>query len=138
MVKDDLKPLAAWSAEAFSSPDLELAWTEEKMLKHMSDDFSDQYSYVIEDTEGLIGGILAYPCEYDRGREIFLHTIMIKKEKQSTGLGKQFLQWFIQMAKDQGITGIRLDSHIKLPSFSWYQQFGFELTGWEQQLLKLD
>lgn len=107
------------------------------MLKHLSDDFNNKHSFVIEENNTVIGGILAYPCEYDRGKEIFLHTIVVKKDKQGLGIGKLFLNWFIDYARQKGITGIRLDSHIALNSFKWYRQFGFELTGWQQQLLEL-
>lgn len=133
----DLPSLADWSAAEFTGPNSNLHWTKETMLRHLNDDFDDTYSFVLEENGQIIGGILAYPCEYDIGKEIFLHTIVIKKTEQGKGIGKIFLKWFIDYAKTNKIKGIRLDSHVMLASFTWYQQFGFKLTGWQQQLLEL-
>ncbi|OGG11730.1 hypothetical protein A2Z00_01345 [Candidatus Gottesmanbacteria bacterium RBG_13_45_10] len=137
MTEDDLPQLAQWAADAFTSKETGLTWTQETMLAHLSHDFKGEHSFVMYDKTGLVGGIMAYPCKYDRGNELFLHTIVIRPDQQSQGVGKALLGWFIKYAKNQHITGIRLDAHVRLPSYAWYKQFGFQPSGWEQELLTL-
>lgn len=137
MTVEDLPLIAEWASEAFTKKDIGLRWTPEKMLHHLRADFQGEHSFVVLDQTGVIGGIMAYPCTYDRGNELFLHTIVMRKDQQNKGVGKAFLQWFIAYAKDQKMTGIRLDAHVKLPSYNWYSQFGFHPSGWEQKILEL-
>jgi len=136
MTRENLPDLAGWASEAFTAGDPNLTWTKEKMLTHLNADFHPEFSFVICDGSTLLGGIMAYPCQYDKGKELFLHTIVIRNDMQSKGIGKLFLQWFIDYAKTQGLTGIRLDANSHLPSYQWYKQFGFKPSGWEQQILK--
>jgi GNAT superfamily N-acetyltransferase len=137
LTKEDLPILAEWSAEAFTSAPTGLQWTAETMLSHLTDDFRGVHSFAINDNEEMIAGILAYPCKYDRGPELFLHTIAVRKDRRQEGLGKAFLNWFIEYAKEQNMNGIRLDAHVKLPSYIWYDKFGFQPSGWEQKILDL-
>lgn len=87
---------------------------------------------VIYDDEKLIGVTGLWFCtRHYAGRSLEIDHVYIDKAYRRQGLGKQFLQWICDYAKDLGCQTVELNTYVQnYPSHKFYYNEGFEILGY--------
>ncbi len=93
--------------------------------------FTD-YNFVALDENGnCMGGIFNLVNPYFKSDALFVISIQVKPEYRKKGVGRELLKKAVDIAREKGITGIKLltDAKKEFPR-SWYEKIGFKLSGY--------
>ena len=87
---------------------------------------------VIYDGDELIGvSGLWYCTRHYSGKSVELDHVFIAGAYRSQGLGKQFLNWIYNYAKNKGYETAELNTYVQnYPSHKFYYNEGFEILGY--------
>lgn len=93
--------------------------------------FADVNFVVVDDSGELMGGIFNLINPYFQSDVLFIISIQVKPEFRGKGVATELLKKALEVAKEKGITGIRLltDGRKDFPK-SWYEKLGFQQSGY--------
>jgi predicted N-acetyltransferase YhbS len=108
-------------------------WTKETSFAHIKENaFAPQYNFCVENEEGMIGIIIAFPMIRDDGTDLFIDAIAVTSNEQGNGIGKMLWEKVVQVAKENKLKNVRLLANPHLPSFQWYKKMNLQETGWTE------
>ena len=65
------------------------------------------------------------------GKAVELDHVFIKPEHRNKGLGKQFMDWIYNYAKEKGCKSMELNTYVQnYPSHKFYYNEGYEIWGY--------
>jgi len=99
-----------------------------------------EYCLMATDDEGnCMGAIFSLVNPYYSGDVIFVQSVQVKPEYRRRGVGKALLAKTKQLAREKGMSGIRLltDERKDFPR-RWYERLGFVKSGYTEYEAGLD
>ena len=83
--------------------------------------------------EDIIVGVsgLWFCTRHYMGKSVELDHVFIKPSHRGNGLGKQFMKWIYDYAKNKGCKSVELNTYVQnYPSHKFYYNEGFEILGY--------
>jgi N-acetylglutamate synthase-like GNAT family acetyltransferase len=131
MKRSDINLVAEYMQEMLKE-DLGESWTKEASRHYLKQDYkyNKEYFLVAKEEGVIIGGLAAIPSFGENGQDLYISMVIVRKDKRGGGVGKKLFDKVSQLAKKNGLKGIRLLAHLQLFSLNWYRKLGFKETGW--------
>ena len=112
-------------------------WTKEKAYKriHQIMSMDDSLCYLQYDDDKLVGFVMSYYKEFDDLKALYIEEIVVFKEYQNKGYGKQMMNHIEKEAINSGVEHIELlsvnDEHHKhfYESLGYYSASNLSLMG---------
>ena len=105
-----------------------------QLLKSRFNEMKDQnYECAVILKEDIIVGVsgLWFCTRHYMGKSVELDHIFIKPSHRGNGLGKQFMKWIYDYAKNKGCKSVELNTYVQnYPSHKFYYNEGFEILGY--------
>lgn len=106
-------------------------------LEEFAQEYKDVHLAVYNDQSEMIGGVVAKVCEEEdesmnKRKICILKQVVVKKDNQGHGIGREMLACIEQMLIDKGYKEVRLNSHVGAIDFytkCGYTRHGKEFTG---------
>lgn len=130
MTKNDIPQVADIVVNTFSKAPLNESLNVKNMVKHLSEEFSAEYSFVAKENDVIIGALVGNVYPGDEKPTYHIDMLVVEETKRDHGIGDQLFSKAQETAKFHNIHLLDLDANPKLRSFNWYKRLGFSESGW--------
>jgi ribosomal protein S18 acetylase RimI-like enzyme len=128
MTKEDFPKIVGIFKDAFNA--LGEEWTDETATGHVTENFFEEAAWIAESEGEIVGFLMAALAVREKGTELFIDNVVVSPKWQGQGIGKLLWQQAEAYVSKTGLVGIRLLANRSFASYGWYEEMGFEKSGW--------
>ena len=105
-------------------------------MEEVFKELNDQYCFVAEYENHILGYIFAYETNMEHGRELFLDIIAVEETAQRLGVGSMLWDMVMKNVRKNNLKAVRLIANPNIPSYKWYLKKGMQESGWVEMIIK--
>lgn len=127
MERSDIEACAEILCSVYNNELWQCRWSKETAVEYLTDfcSMAKFVGYVIDNGQGVIGGIFAHEKVWWNNSEVFVEEMFIKPEFQRNGYGSLLLKQIEEYVREKGLAGITLSTNKYAPAPVFYRKNGF-------------
>ena len=127
MERSDIEACAEIMCSVYNNELWQCRWCKETAVEYLTDfcNMAKFVGYVIDNGQGVIGGIFAHEKVWWNNSEVFVEEMFIKPEFQRNGYGSFLLKQVEEYVGEKGLAGITLSTNKYAPAPVFYRKNGF-------------